>query len=354
MTLVLSIEEQQEILDMKSVLGALEVLYREQAAGRALTRQRSDVIVPNQTGVYGLKSMDGVVPAFDVGAVRINSDVITWPKVGNTKRRVKVPAAPGNRWVGLVLLFSVSTGEPLAIFPDGFVQRMRVGGTSGLGVKYLAREDSKVLGVIGSGWQAGSQVLAACEVRNFERVVVYSPTRENLVKFVEEMAPQVSAPVIAADSAEAVVSQADVVLCATNSLQPVFDGTLVRSGQHLGCIKNCELDDNAFKRVDRLVIHSIDSSPKHLVMEEAEAPGEDRGWDDSHGGIDWSNAPTLAQLVSGAVPGRQSSEEVTCFDNNLGLGIQFAAVGAKLLEIAKEKGAGHELPTEWFTQKVHP
>ncbi len=355
-TLVISIEEQREILDMKSVLEALELLYREEAAGRALTRRRSDTVVPNQIGVYGLKSMDGVVPAFDVGAVRINSDVITWPTVGNSKRRVKVPAAPGNRWVGLILLFSVSTGEPLGIFPDGYVQRMRVGGTSGLGLKYLARDDVSVLGLIGSGWQAGSQLLAACEVRKFDKVVVYSPTRENLFNFVAEMAPQIGVEIEALDSSEAVLSQADVVLCATNSLQPVFDGTLVAPGQHLGCIKNCELDENAFRRIDRLVIHAASESPAHMMMDSARPEGlsGDLGWVADHGGIDWGSAPTLSQLITGEVRGRSSEDEVSCFANNLGLGIQFAAVGAKLLEIAREKGAGQELPTEWFTQNVHP
>lgn len=356
MTLVLSIEEQREILDMKNVLEALEILYKEEAAGRALSRRRSDTIVPNQIGVYGLKSMDGVVPAFDVGVVRINSDVVTWPTAGKTKRRVKVPAAPGNRWVGLILLFSISTGEPLAIMPDGYVQRMRVGGTSGLGVKYLAREDAKVLGLIGSGWQAGSQVLAACQVRDFDKVMVYSPTRENLVSFVREIGPQVKADVQAADSSETVLSEADVVLCATNSLQPVFDGKLVRPGQHLGCIKHCELDDNAFKRADRMVIHTPSASPMHQVMETVlmEELSGDQGWADDHGGIDWNGVPTLAQLVTGAVQGRNSPDEVTCFVNNLGLGIQFAAVGARLYEIAHERGVGRELPTEWFTQNVHP
>ncbi|NNN18524.1 MAG: ornithine cyclodeaminase family protein [Acidimicrobiaceae bacterium] len=356
MTLVLSIEEQREILDMKNVLEVLEILYKEEAAGRALSRRRSDTIVPNKTGVYGLKSMDGVVPAFDVGVVRINSDVITWPVIGKTKRRVKVPAAPGGRWVGLMLLFSISTGEPLAIMPDGFVQRMRVGGTSGLGVKYLARQDVKVLGLIGSGWQAGAQVLAACEVRNFERVVVYSPNRENLVNFVDEIGREVQVEVSAADSSEEVLSAADVLLCATNSIQPVFDGLLVRPGQHLGCIRHCEFDENAFKRIDRMIIHSPNASPMHQVMDEVqmEELAGDQGWADDHGGVDWNNVPTVSQLITGQVEGRKSDEEVTCFANNIGLGVQFAAVGARLLQIAREKGVGHELPTEWFTQNVHP
>ena len=110
--------------------------------------------------------MDGVVPKLGVGAVRINSDIITWPKRGNNMRREKVPAAPNNRYVGLVLLFSVETGEPLAILPDGVMQRMRVGAANGLGIKYLARENAKTVGILGSGWQAGAQLMAACAVRD--------------------------------------------------------------------------------------------------------------------------------------------------------------------------------------------
>ncbi len=356
MTLVLSIEEQRELLDMKNVLEALDILYREEAAGRAMTRPRSDIIVPNQNGAYGLKSMDGVVPAFDIGVVRINSDIVTWPTVGETKRRVKVPAAPGNRWVGLMLLFSMSNGEPLAIMPDGYVQRMRVGGTSGLGVKYLARRDASVLGLLGSGWQAGAQVLAACETRNIHKVVVYSPNRENLLRFVDEIGGEVDADVHAADSPEAVVAQADVLLCATNAIQPVFDGSLVRSGQHLGCIKPSELDQTAYSRVDRMIIHSLDTSPKHHVLDRAQMAKfeDDKGWSDGQGGVDWKNMPILSQLITGAVDGRGSDDEVTCFANNMGLGVQFAAVGARLLKLAREKGVGRELPTEWFTQNVHP
>ena len=356
MTLVLGIEEQQEILDMQSVLGALEILYSEEANGRALNRQRSDTIVTNQTGIYGLKSMDGVVPIFDVGAVRINSDVITWPEINGTKRRVKVPAAPGNRWVGLILLFSVSTGEPLAIFPDGFIQKMRVGGTSGLGVKYMSRTDSKVLGIIGSGWQASAQLSAACQVRDFEKAYIYSPTRDNLEKFIAEMSPDFEIPLIATVGADEVVEKADVLLCATNSLKPVIDGTKIRPGQHLGSIKPCEFDSITYQSVDRLAIHTRNTKPLHEVMDtvDMEELADDQGWSAFQGAINWDEGPTIAQIIAGKQIGRKRDNEITCFVNNLGMGIQFAAVGAKVLELARAKGVGHELPTEWFTQSVHP
>src|SRR5258706_11665152 len=167
MTLILSNDDVEELLTVPECIEVLEDCYIELAEGRGVTRTRSDTLTPTgrEDALYSLKSMDGVVPKLGVGAVRINSDIITWPKRGNNMRREKVPAAPNNRYVGLVLLFSVENGEPLAILPDGVMQRIRVGAANGLGVKYLAREDAKSVGILGSGWQAGAQLNAACAVR---------------------------------------------------------------------------------------------------------------------------------------------------------------------------------------------
>src|SRR6201986_2147781 len=161
MTLILSNADAEKLITMPECIAVLEEAYAELAEGRGVSRTRSDSFAPTarDDAVYSLKSMDGIVPKFGVGAVRINSDIITWPKKGNTIRREKVPAAPGNRYVGLVLLFSTENGEPLAIFPDGVMQRMRVGAANGLAAKYLARENAKTLGILGSGWQAGAQLM---------------------------------------------------------------------------------------------------------------------------------------------------------------------------------------------------
>src|SRR3982074_636764 len=126
--------------------------------------------------------MDGVIPKLGIGAVRIDSDIVTWPKQGNNMRRVKVPAANG-RYVGLVLLFSSQSGEPLAILPDGVMQRMRVGATNGLGVKYLARENASSVALLGSRWQGGAQLMAACAVRNIDTIRCFSPNAQNCAAF---------------------------------------------------------------------------------------------------------------------------------------------------------------------------
>src|SRR5207237_9301909 len=112
--------------------------------------------------------------------LRINSDVVRHPLVAGKPRRVKQPLAPsstGGRWVGLVLLFNTETGALMAMFPDGVMQRLRVGATNGLGLKQLAREDAQRLALIGRGWQAGTQAARRRPVRRFRAGRVYGPPR---------------------------------------------------------------------------------------------------------------------------------------------------------------------------------
>ena len=137
-------------------------------------------------------------------------------------RRVKVPAAPNNRWVGLVLLFSTNTGEPLAIMPDGVVQRTRVGATNGLGIKYMARKNAETIGILGSGWQAGTQLMAACAVREIKAIKVFSPNEKNRVNFAQEMSDVLDCEVAPVSNVEAVVSDVDIVMCSSNSIDAIF------------------------------------------------------------------------------------------------------------------------------------
>src|SRR5258708_37221170 len=159
MTLILSNAEIDSVLSMKDRIDVLEEAYRGLAHGRGVSRMRSDSLseTTRPDALYSLKSMDGIVPKLGVGAVRINTDIVTWPKEGGNERRVKVPSAPNARYVGLVLLFSSETGEPLAIFPDGVVQRMRVGAANALGAKDLARQDSRDVGMLVFSSSAGAQ-----------------------------------------------------------------------------------------------------------------------------------------------------------------------------------------------------
>ena len=357
MTLILSNDDVEKLLTMRECIAVMEEAYAELAEGRGVSRTRSDCFTPTTRGdaLYSLKSMDGVAPSLGVGAVRINSDIITWPKRGNAMRREKIAAAPNNRYVGLVLLFSVENGEPLAILPDGVMQRMRVGAANGIAIKHLARTNANCIGLLGSGWQAGAQVMAACAVREVTSVRCFSPNPKSRAAFSDAMSALLGIEVTAVALPEDATKGVDIVMCATNSIDPVFFECWIEPGMHLSSIKRPEIEINAIKRADRVVIHWNDPAPIHVATKGAviEEKAQGRGWRLAEE-IDFDKLPTLPQLVVGRAQGRRSDADVTCFINNIGLGYQFAAAGALVYRKAKERGLGYELPTDWFTEDVHP
>lgn len=347
--LVLSNDEVARLLSMEECMAALEPMYRDYAAGRALLSPRVDNIAPTRHpggGYYGFKHMGGTLPAQGIQALRINSDVITHPLVAGTPRRVKVPAA-GGRWVGLVLLFSTETGALLAMFPDGVMQRLRVGAASGLGLKHLAREDAATLAIIGSGWQAGAQLMAARAVRRFKEIRVFSPRKETRERFARDN------EIRSVDTVEQCVAGADVILAATSSMVRVIEPQWLRPGMHVGCIKTEEIDGEVLDRCDRVFVHDRKQAKSYTnVLAGTPNVKEEHvgGWWKERKG----RYPDLGELLSGSAPGRQRAEEITCFANNVGTGLQFAAAGAFLLKKAREKRVGQELPDDWFTEDVHP
>jgi ornithine cyclodeaminase/alanine dehydrogenase-like protein (mu-crystallin family) len=349
--LVLSNDEVAQLLSIEECMAALEAMYRDYAAGRALLSPRVDSIAPSRHpgGYYAFKHMGGTWPAQGIQALRINSDVITHPLVAGKPRRVKQPLA-GGRWVGLVLLFSSETGALLAMFPDGVMQRLRVGSASGLGLKHLAREDASTLALIGTGWQAGAQLMAARAVRRFKEIRVFSPRKESRDAFASQYEG-----IKAVDSAEACVQGADVILAATSSLVRVIEPQWLKPGVHVGCIKTEEIDGEVLDRCDRVFVHNRQQAKSYSNV----LPGTPNVKEE-HGGGWWNDParkgryPDLGELLSGTAPGRQGASEITCFANNVGTGLQFAAAGAFLLKKAREHKAGHELPDDWFTEDVHP
>jgi alanine dehydrogenase len=355
MTLILSNADVEKLLTMPECIDALEESYVELIEGRGVNRTRSDCITPtsNPNAIYGLKSMDGVIPKFGIGAIRINSDIVTFPKKGNNVVREKVPAANG-RYVGLVLLFSSENGEPLAILPDGVMQRMRVGAANGLGIKYLARSNATTVGILGCGWQAGAQLMAACAVRKIASVRCFSPTKDRREAFATEMSTLLGIEVTAVDQPETAIAGSDIAMCASNSLDPIFFERWIEPGMHLSSIKLPEIEVSAITRADRLALHVHEQKPIHVSARNLPLAKEanEHGWSDR--GIDFDKLPTIPDLITGRAQGRQSDHEVTCFLNNIGLGYQFAAAGAVVYRKAKGSGLGHELPTEWFTEDVHP
>src|SRR5581483_3788105 len=204
MTLILNNDEIQQALTIKNSLDALEETYRELAQSGAVNCPISQTYLPHslpQTS-YSFTSVNGGVKTLGVLALRITSDILGERKVGESIRLEKLPLAGGNRYVGLVQLYSIETGELLAIMPDGFIQQTRVGVTSALGAKAMAREDSETMALIGSGGQARSHFRFMTAVRPIKRVKIYSPNPENRKRFAAEMERENEIPTEPVESAE--------------------------------------------------------------------------------------------------------------------------------------------------------
>jgi ornithine cyclodeaminase/alanine dehydrogenase-like protein (mu-crystallin family) len=358
--LILSNDEIEKILPVGACLDVLEDAYRDLGNGMAATVPRYDVFSPTKSSneFYEYKTMSGVLPKRGIAALRLNSSVVKWYEKAGGIRKDKLPVAGGDRYVGLIMLFSTETGEPLAIFPDGYVQKLRVAGASAIAARYLARKNSTTMALLGSGWQASAHLVTMAMVRDLKQVRVFSPTPESRGKFVEDWRGKVTAEVIESASAAEAIKDSDMVVCTTNSISALFPGEILEPGMHVSCVKPCELDALTYKRSDPLIIHWREAKPFQITIgvDPQSIPDVAEGW---HHPITREDAPiwdlpVISQLVNGQHPGRTREDAITCFCNNVGLGLQFAAVGSEVLARAREGRVGREIPTDWFLEDVHP
>jgi len=358
MTLLLNNEEVEKALAPADTITATENVYRELAAGAAFNRPRSQVYLPVESKAnpgfrYRFKSQEGGSPGTGVWALRITSDMAGHSFTAGVKRRRILPVGTGNRYCGLVILFDIERIEPIAIMPDGVIQKMRVAALSAVGAKYLAPVKPKVLGLFGSGWQASAHLEYLCSLFEFETIKVFSPNEDHRRRFAETMAKKLDRKVIAAGSARETVEGTDFVQAATASWDAVFDGRWVEKGMYVASIggsdasnKRREIDDETIRRADVYIVHSkevarLDQSPDI--------------WEVAQKGIKaWDSIYEIQDLLAGKVSGRTRPDQITVFNNNTGAGTQFAALGSAVVKRARDLGLGRELPTEWFLEDVSP
>jgi len=352
MTLILNNDDVQKALTVTDCLRVMEESYRELAASRAVNRPTCQTYLPHSLpqSTYNFKSVDGGVGKYGVLALRITSTVDQEQHINNSVRLEKLPLANG-KFVGLVQLFSSETGELLAIMPDGFIQQTRVGVTSALGMKFMARKNSAVLGIIGSGGQAKAHYRFMTAVMPIKKVKVFSPNPEHRRSFVEEMAKETGVPGEPVGSAEDAVKGCDVICTTTNSSRPVLDLDWLETGMHYNSIREFETDLTVLEKCDVIAIHTQFGGIQHY-----QPPGiiDDMPGVRREKPRDWSKYPEICDLIAGNAPGRTSDQQITYFLNNVGTGVQFAAMGYCAYKGAKAMGLGHEIPSEWFMQDIKP
>jgi alanine dehydrogenase len=356
--ILLTNEDIEPLLSMPECIAAMEAAFRDLGEGDAVDIPRQDAIVahPREGAIHDLKTMSGSWPRAGIAAIRLNSDVVTAPIVHGVQRRVKLHLSePGGRYNGAVLLFSIATGQLLAMANDGIMQRTRVGATSGVAANYLARADAKVLGLLGTGFQAGGQLEAVASVRRLSEVRVFSPTSANLHRFVEHYRARLDLEIRAVASPDEAAAGADILITATNSVGPTIKPEWLKPGMHLSSINRTELAPAIFGVVDRLVVNAREGGRSYTARHCADAGGSNQGGRDAHAGLaDIAAVPELKDLVSGKAKGRENAMEITCFHNYQGLGLQFAAIGSIVYREAVKRNIGVSLDDRFFTQDVHP
>lgn len=347
MVLVLKNEQIEGLVPMAEVIEVIEEAFRELGQGAAMNAPRARLRIPwkEEGGQYYFNNIMGLVPGMKSMALRIDSSFSKEVEVAGLRRRVY----PGD-FVGLVFLFDMDSCELLAIMEDHVISTLRVGATSGVAAKYLARGDAQVMGLLGAGEQARTQLTATLAVRPLKKVKVYSPTPENREKFAREMSARSGIEVVAVGSAEEAVRQSDIVAAATNTVEPVVQGKWLEEGSHVGSIvggdgylPRRELDDDVIRRAGLIVVGF-----KRQIVIDRQAEFADRI---ERGMVKLEDLHELGELLTGKCRGRKDDKEITLFKNNTGMGIQFAATARKIYEKARQKGIGTELPSELFMTK---
>lgn len=358
-------EDVVKLITPTEVIDALRQLYLEMGQGISVGTPRTDVHHPLSSRpsdlsesesfigrAHYLKTMVGGFVGGGLVAIRLSSDLVKFTIQDGYLRREKEPQAPG-KWFGMVALFSLDNGELKALMQDGAIQRIRVGATSALGDDYLAREDSSRVGVLGSGGQARSHLIALNTLRKLQSVRVWSPNKEHREAFAREMEQEIGVAVTATNSAEQAATDCDILMTATNSRQPFVDPNWLRPGMHVSTLQRDEVPDEGYDRIDRLVLHT---NYKEITVSSASLPtfgGAKLQDHPVHSALDWSKYPTLADLSVGRATGRKSDEELTGFINNLGQASQFAAAGSVILRKAEEADVGIKIDPELLWQNMH-
>ena len=362
MTLIINNDDVSKLLTMDVTIAVLEATYLDVASREAVCRPRIDIRSPTKdpTKSYQWGTMEGGSTA-GYFAIRMKSDVIYERNYNGVRTHEKYCMRPGI-YCGLVLLTSIDTGEPLAFINDGVLQHTRVGGDGGIGVKYMANPDAEVVGMLGSGGMAHSNLEAFTRVRNIRKLQVFSPTKENRESFGHEAAKTYGIEVKVCDRPEDIYTGAHIVAACTDSAVPVLDGTRLEKGAHVINIGGSGVpDDETLKRID-VYLRFGDTPPpasnRALAFDdeylgwEARPRETKRGGRRAHGVLLADKRITLADLVQGKVKGRTSRDQITYSERGNLQGAQFFAVAGKVYEAAKRAGLGREIPTDWFLQDI--
>jgi len=313
MPLLLRETDVRALLTMDLALEAVEQSFRRLADGSGVVQPRRRLNVPGKSYLHYMAAADSAAGYMGM-------------KIYTTSRQ-------GLRF--LVPLFDAQTGDSLALIEADYLGQVRTGAASGVATRYLAREDAARVGIIGTGSQARTQLEAIAAARKIKEIRAYGRDPARREKFAEEMTARLRVRVVPADSAEQAICEAQIAVTATTSTRPVLQGAWLAPGTHINAIganfpQKRELDDEAVRRCDRIVVDSREQSKM-----EAGDLIDTLGDDDSG----WGRVRELSEVAAGKTKGRTGADEITLFKSS-GIASEDIAVAGRVYELALDRGVG--------------
>jgi alanine dehydrogenase len=311
--LFLTEDDVRRLLTMDAAIAAVEAMFRDRASGRAqnISRGRAKT---NDVMLHLLGGATGGMVGY---------------KAYSTSRQ------GASFQVGL---FDGVSGEPLALMQADALGQIRTGAASGVATKYLANPTAARVGLFGTGKQARTQAWAVSRVRKLDVIRVFSPNEQNRRAFAEEMTPLCGCPVEPVARPEDAVRDCHIVITATASKTPVFDGDWLTPGTHLNVIGSnflakAEIDVAAIRRCSLITVDDV---------EQAKLEAGDFVAALQEGALAWENVHGLEEVIAGRRP-RVGPADITLF-KSLGLGAEDVAVAAHVYQEALRQNVGLALP----------
>jgi ornithine cyclodeaminase/alanine dehydrogenase-like protein (mu-crystallin family) len=314
MAIFLTEEDVIRLLPINEAVNSLEAAFIEQANGTGMNHPRSrtasnDLSVTMMVAVLGQSGFGGF----------------------------KVMGSGGS----MVTLYGGEKQELLAIIESRKLGQIRTGAASGVATKYMSKENSSSVGVIGTGHQAISQLTAVCAVRPIKTIKAYSRNVERREQFCREMAHLLGVEVIPVSSGQEAIERTDIAIAITNirTLDPVLMGDWLEPGMHINAagansIDRRELDDIAITRSSIIAVDAKDQAALECA---------DLTLPISSGLLGWDNVFELSHIVAGQIPGRKNDTDITLFESQ-GIGLEDIAVATHIYNKAKAEGSGINLP----------
>jgi ornithine cyclodeaminase/alanine dehydrogenase-like protein (mu-crystallin family) len=301
----------RRLLPMPAAVTLMGQLFEKLRSGQALNQPRRRLVLPTSSVLHYMAGWDG-----NYFGAKIYS---THPKHGA---------------YFLFLLYRGEDALPLALFEANYLGQIRTGAASGYATGLLARTDAAALAVIGSGFQARTQVEAVLAVRPIRSVRIWSRSEENRCRFAAALAADFGVAARAAATAREAVRDADIIVTATNSREPVIESGWVADGAHINAMgsnraASRELPTDLILRANLIAVDSLEQArieSGDLLL--AVPPDQ------------WDSLP-LVELRE--APSRPSDQAVTIFKSN-GLAAQDVAAAGFVYESALRAGGVSSLP----------